>query len=118
RIRQHVDFRYLNLAEDSFPSLATGIWGMDVILCRNVLIYFDADTVERVARRLLASLSEDGWLLLGGSDPPISEIMECDVVVTDAGLVYRRKHAAGGHDMRPQPESSAPLESLPPEREE
>lgn len=100
RIRQRVDFRYLNLAEDSFPSLTNGIWGMDVILCRNVLIYFDARTVERVAQRLIASLSEDGWLLLGASDPAISELVECDVILTESGLAYRRRGAAGADDIR------------------
>jgi chemotaxis protein methyltransferase CheR len=100
RIRHRVDFRYLNLSEDSFPSLSTGVWGMDVIFCRNVLIYFDAPTVERVARRLIASLSDDGWLLLGASDPTISEMVECDVVLTDAGLAYRRKGAGGPADIR------------------
>jgi chemotaxis protein methyltransferase CheR len=100
RIRERVDFRYLNLAEDRFPSLSTGIWGMDVILCRNVLIYFDAPTVERVARRLIASLSEDGWLLTGASDPPVSELVECDVVLTDAGLAYRRPGTARVSDVR------------------
>jgi chemotaxis protein methyltransferase CheR len=48
-IREQVDFRYLNLAEDRFPSLSVGIWGMDVILCRNVLIYFDRESVWRGA---------------------------------------------------------------------
>lgn len=100
RIRQRVDFRYLNLAEDSFPSLTTGIWGMDVILCRNVLIYFDAATVEMVARRLISSLSEDGWLLLGASDPSIAELTDCDVVLTDSGVAYRRRGAAGAEDFR------------------
>lgn len=104
RIRARVDFRYLNLAEDSYPSLSTGIWGMDLILCRNVLIYFDKPTVEHVAQRLLASLSEDGWLLMGASDPAISEMVDCDVVLTDAGLAYRRSGAAGSGDVRgPQP---------------
>jgi chemotaxis protein methyltransferase CheR len=100
RIRRRVDFRYLNLAEDSFPSLSTGIWGMDLILCRNVLIYFDAPTIARVAGRLIASLSEDGWLMLGASDPSISELVDCDAVLTDAGLVYRRKGTAGPSDLR------------------
>lgn len=94
RIRSQVDFRYLNLAEDAFPSLSSGIWGMDVILCRNVLIYFDRETVARVARRLMATLSDDGWLLLGASDPPIADYVECDVVLTDAGLAYRPPGAA------------------------
>jgi chemotaxis protein methyltransferase CheR len=100
RIREHVDFRYLNLAEDRFPSLSIGVWGMDVILCRNVLIYFDQDTVREVARRLIASLSEDGWLILGASDPPIAELVECDVELTPAGLVYRRPGAAGAAAVR------------------
>jgi chemotaxis protein methyltransferase CheR len=100
RIRKPVDFRYLNLAEDRFPSLSIDIWGMDLILCRNVLIYFDRPTVVRVARRLVESLSEDGWLILGASDPAISEMIECDVVVTDAGLAYRRPGAASDEDVR------------------
>jgi chemotaxis protein methyltransferase CheR len=90
-IRDAVDFRYLNLAEDTYPSFSTGIWGMDLVLCRNVLIYFDAETVARVARQLIDSLSDDGWLLLGASDPPLAELVPCEVVVTDAGLAYRRR---------------------------
>ncbi|MDP3910840.1 MAG: protein-glutamate O-methyltransferase CheR [Gemmatimonadales bacterium] len=89
-LRDAVEFRYLNLAEDTYPSLPTGIWGMDLILCRNVLIYFDVETVARVARRLMDSLSDDGWLLLGASDPALSDLVPCDVVVTGAGLAYRR----------------------------
>ncbi len=94
-VREAVEFRYVNLAEDVYPSLSTGIWGMDLILCRNVLIYFDAGTVARVARRLIGSLSDDGWLLLGASDPPLGDMVPCDVVVTGGGLAYRRPgHAA------------------------
>src|SRR5438876_76797 len=40
RLRRRVAFEYLNLALDVYPSFGTGTWGMDVILCRNVLIYF------------------------------------------------------------------------------
>lgn len=90
-IRDAVDFRYLNLAEDTYPSLSTGIWGMDLILCRNVLIYFDAETIARVAGRLIDSLSDNGWLVLGASDPPLRELAPCEVVLTDAGFAYRRR---------------------------
>ena len=89
-IRDAVELRYLNLAEDTYPSLATGVWGMDVILCRNVLIYFDAATVTLVVRRLLASLGEGGWLILGPSDPVVDERSQCEVLVTPGGLAYRR----------------------------
>jgi chemotaxis protein methyltransferase CheR len=93
-LRAAVDFRYLNLAGDTYPSLSTGVWGMDLIVCRNVLIYFDAETIARVARRLIDSLSEDGWLLLGASDPMLADLGPCDVVTTSAGLAYRRTTAA------------------------
>jgi chemotaxis protein methyltransferase CheR len=89
-VRDAVEFRYLNLAEDTYPSLSTGIWAMHLILCRNVLIYFDAESVTRVARRLIDSLTDDGWLLLGASDPPLGDLVPCDVAVTGAGLAYRR----------------------------
>lgn len=104
-IRDRVDFRYLNLAEDTFPSIATGIWGMDVVFCRNVLIYFDAATVERVADRLVRSLSERGWLFLGPSDPPLGGMVDCTVVPTQAGFLYRRPGRA-------QPPQSRPDEAI------
>ncbi len=93
-VRNNVEFRYLNLAEDTYPSLAAGVWGMDLIVCRNVLIYLDAETVAHVARRLIASLGDDGWLVLGPSDPSISGLAGCEAVVTPAGLAYRRAAAA------------------------
>ena len=91
--RRHATFGYLNLAADSYPALSTGVWGMDLILCRNVLIYFDAPTIERVSRSLLDSLSDDGWLLLGAADPPLTASMGAEVIETPAGLAYRRSHA-------------------------
>lgn len=112
-VRSAVEFGYLNLAEDAYPSLATGIWGMDLILCRNVLMYFDRETAARVARRLVESLAEDGWLVLGASDPLAGELAACEVVMTEAGLVYRR----GGKDIAPPvpvEQVWVPLPALPP----
>jgi chemotaxis protein methyltransferase CheR len=111
RLRERVEFKYLNLAEDTYPSLAHGIYDMDLIMCRNVLIYFDEATVCRVAQRLLDSLSRTGWLLTGASDPPISQLIECDVVTTPAGLAYRRPGAGGAdavHTRAPAAQASPP----------
>lgn len=94
-LRAAVEFRPLNLADDGWPGGESGIGAMDVVLCRNVLIYFDRDTVAAVARRLLASLGDDGWLLLGASDPMLADLVPCETVVTGAGLAYRRQGAGG-----------------------
>lgn len=68
RIRQRVRFAPLNLAEDSFPSLANETQGMDIIFCRNVLMYFSRQHAARVVEKLRRSLREDGWLVLSSSE--------------------------------------------------
>lgn len=85
-----VEFSPLNLIADDYPSAATGTIDQDVVLCRNVLIYFDMAAVARIAERLLASLAPDGWLLLGASDPPLSGLVPCEVVMRPGGIAYRR----------------------------
>ncbi len=95
RIRRRVDFQYLNLALDRYPSLASGAWGMDIVLCRNVLIYFDHATVRRVIRSLIESLAEGGVLITGASDPVYQEDGPYEVLVTPAGVFYRRTSGAG-----------------------
>jgi chemotaxis protein methyltransferase CheR len=95
-IRKRVSFATLNLALDVYPSFINGAWGMDLILCRNVLIYFDRDTVQNVARRLFQSLSEGGWLITASVDPPLWDFAPFEVVATAEGVIYRRPRADTG----------------------
>lgn len=90
RIRRRVIYQPLNLALDVYPSFANGTWGMDLILCRNVLIYFDAQTVRRVARRLYQALADGGWLITAAADPPLWQDAPFEVVATEEGIFYRR----------------------------
>lgn len=62
-IRRRVAFRELNLLE-SFRSLGQ----FDVILCRNVLIYFDSPTKKDVLDRLSSALTPGGYLFLGATE--------------------------------------------------
>jgi chemotaxis protein methyltransferase CheR len=116
-VRRLVEFRYLNLVADTYPSLATGVCGLDLILCRNVFIYFDEESTRRVASRLLDSLAPGGWLLMGASDPPLSGLVSCDVVVTPAGLAYRRpggpRASVTGMAPRREAASAPPIPSVP-----
>ncbi|MCG5244913.1 CheR family methyltransferase [Methylorubrum extorquens] len=43
--------------------------GFDLILCRNVLIYFSTDHVTRIVRALGERLNPQGWLLIGHAEP-------------------------------------------------
>ncbi len=62
-IRRRVMFRELNLLE-SFRSLGQ----FDIVLCRNVLIYFDSITKKDVLERLSSSLTPGGYLFLGATE--------------------------------------------------
>jgi len=110
-IRQAVEFRRLNLLSDP------AYWPMpaaDLILCRNVLIYFDPSAVQRAAEALLGALSEDGWLVAGAADPPLGELVPCRVIATEAGLVYRRPPApALGPPAREPAATAAPVAPAP-----
>jgi chemotaxis protein methyltransferase CheR len=90
-IRRSVVFRYQNLADPRLAQPGSQLAGMDLILCRNVLIYFTPRVVARVASALLDCLSDAGWLLLGGADPALGSLVECETVLTGAGVAYRRK---------------------------
>jgi chemotaxis protein methyltransferase CheR len=61
-IRARVKFAAHNLVEDEHLGM------FDVIFCRNVLIYFDAETKRQVLARLASQLAADGYLVLGASE--------------------------------------------------
>jgi len=63
-IRKMVTFAYLNLVEDTYPSLLSFTNAMDVILCRNVLMYFSEETATAVVDSLANCLVPEGWLAL------------------------------------------------------
>lgn len=113
RFRTRVSFEYLNMAIDSYPSMTTGTWGMDLILCRNVMIYLDRGTVERVARRLLECLADGGLLVTGPSDPWIAEIVPCETVATPVGTFYRRSKDAARVEPRSRGTTPEPPPLLP-----
>ncbi len=64
QIRRMVRFSRLNLINDRYPSPLTGTMTMDLILCRNVLMYFSTELASGVVDRLNSSLIEGGWLVV------------------------------------------------------
>jgi len=63
-LRSAIGFARLNLMDARYPVGEP----MDIIFCRNVLIYFDKETQERVVRRLCDNLRPGGYLFLGHSE--------------------------------------------------
>jgi chemotaxis protein methyltransferase CheR len=82
-LRELVRFQRLNLNDAAYP----GVGEFDLVLCRNVLIYFDAPTKERVVGRLLEHLAPDGLLFLGHAESVVGTGLPLQPVVP---TVYRR----------------------------
>ena len=85
-IRELVRFKYLNLCDNSYPSLINGAYEIDLILCRNVLIYFDNELVAQIMKKLSACMNDDAYLLLGASDPIITS--GTNLVFHHNGAIY------------------------------
>lgn len=62
-LRAHVSFRRLNLNDLSY-----GLPRFDLVFCRNVLIYFDADARDRALGRLLSHVDEQGYFFVGHAE--------------------------------------------------
>lgn len=68
RFKRLVKFDYLNLVEDAYPSVINSTNGIDIILCRNVLMYFETSNAAAVARKLHCSLVDGGRLIVSPSE--------------------------------------------------
>jgi chemotaxis protein methyltransferase CheR len=89
-IRRRVIFARLNLVEDMFPAVISGTCALDLIFCRNVMIYFDEATIRRVVDRLYRALSPGGWLFVGHAEPQASVYHQFEVHNFPNTVVYRK----------------------------
>ncbi len=94
RFLNAVRFDRLNLVEDAYPP------GQHLILCRNVLIYFDRRSISIAASKLAAALDPAGWLAVGPSEPRLDEHAPLDLVINERGVFYRPR---GRAPRRPAP---------------
>jgi chemotaxis protein methyltransferase CheR len=98
RLRALVEFRRHNLVRDPIPP--AGEQPFDVILCRNVLIYFDRPTVEHILGALESALAPAGLLLLGAADRlsrqslPVAQVARLSGVGSRTSRVYLPRHRA------------------------
>ncbi len=71
-VQRMVTFARLNLVEPSYPSVETNTILMDLILCRNVTIYFSEKVTLEIAEQLHKALVDGGWLVVGHTEPSLT----------------------------------------------
>lgn len=106
RIRRMVTFSYLNLADDVYPSLSNNTNAMDVIFCRNVLMYFTPERAEKVAGNLHQAALNGGWLIVSPAEASNKLFSSFSPVVFPGAIFYRKVPGdalLAGNDYPPYP---------------
>ena len=85
-LKKNIEFRYINLI-DAWPVLPL----MDVIFIRNVLVYFDLPTKQKIFAKLRAALKPEGSMFLGGAETTLAIDEQFERVFAGVGNCYRMK---------------------------
>lgn len=88
-IRRMVRFSQLNLATPIYPAEFGERGDFDVILCRNVLMYFSSEWQERIVGRFTQALVPEGWLIVGPCDIAAGQSAELHLRLSGPG-VYQK----------------------------
>src|ERR1043166_2752887 len=89
-IKSMVTFSHLNLVEESYPSSLSNINAVDVIFCRNVLMYFGAEAAKQVIQKFHLSLSDGGWLIVSPTET--SHVLYSQfAAISCSGMIFYKK---------------------------
>ncbi len=91
RLRKMIKFMPLNLSA-AWPVLPQ----MDLILLRNVMVYFEVSTKKEILGKVRGLLRPDGYLLLGGAETTLTIDDEFERIATPAGSYYSIKTKPAG----------------------
>ncbi|MBI3833986.1 MAG: protein-glutamate O-methyltransferase CheR [Planctomycetes bacterium] len=89
-LRRLVQFRRFDLLTSP-----AALGAFDLILCRNVLIYFDEATRRRVCGGLFGAMQSGGWLALGAAESLFGVDHQLENVRLGQVLCYRKPHRGG-----------------------
>jgi len=110
-IKKMVTFMYLNLSKNSYPSTLTNTETMDVIFCRNVMMYFTPEVIKEVSNRFFHSIVQNGWLITGQVELNDEYFSAFERVPFNQGVFYRKSERAKEKIKNTQ--SRSPDRSLP-----
>ena len=83
-VKRHVIYDFHNLKHEN------GLKDLDIIFCRNVLIYFDPEEQKKVLLKFIQALQPGGFLFLGHSESVLGLTDELEFVHHNKGTAYRK----------------------------
>ncbi len=94
-VRNRVTFAYHNLVEDPYPTLINNTNAMHLILCRNVLMYFNPAVRLRVVDHFHACLVDRGWLIASPAETALIDHPFLKRINVFGTLAHQKVCAAG-----------------------
>ncbi|CAK0755536.1 chemotaxis protein methyltransferase CheR [Gammaproteobacteria bacterium] len=108
QVKRFIDFEYLNLATEVYPSLHNHTNAVDIIFCRNVIMYFTPERQRAVVAALHRCLAEGGIVLVNPAEANADLFSMFTVENHGDGVILFRKIS------QPTPfEQSAPIDFFP-----
>lgn len=89
-IRNMVVFRTMNLNKDKFPDHGTDLNNLDLIICRNLFIYFSRPAVSDVLKKLTGTLSQGGYLMTGHGELHDQNLGSLVPIIFPESVIYRK----------------------------
>ena len=112
-----VSFQFHNLVDDRFPPQFNDPVAFDLIICRNVMIYFGPKLMQKITRKFHDCLAPGSWLLVGPSEPNMTHFTSFQAVNAPGVMLYQRPVRSGpdfGQAVSfpgPRPPLAQPLEA-------
>ncbi len=85
-VKEHVNFSYLDLTSDFVKNLAT----YELILCRNVIIYFTLDVKRSLFMKFYQMLRKDGFLIIGKNEAITGKAVDYLETVNLSERIYKK----------------------------
>ncbi len=93
-IKNMVRFQQVNLINDLFPLPDFALREMDLIMCRNVFIYFNSDSIKKVISKVYNTLQPLGYFITGHTELSEQKLDKFKTLVFPQSIVYQRPEKA------------------------
>ena len=112
RYKQWISFLQMNLADSESPALWPAGTSFDLILCRNVMIYFGREMRRSLIEQFNQSLQDAGWLVVGACEHNLEDY-KAFRTVSAAGARLYQKIELPREPMEMQPPAAVALPGAP-----
>lgn len=110
--KQNIHFRYYNLVSN-LERIPEDFYNLDLLICRNVMIYFDSLTNQKLIQAFHQCLHGDGWLLLGHAEHHPEIYRKFHALSTEGAMLYQKLPKKAAVDIE-NPPTPFPTFSFPP----